>query len=254
MSPSWTKENIKNKIADTAIQKILLNYLEAKNNKPEEAFSPLGIEELNRNIELYNNGHKHKPILKVSKYESGNKFPIGKNGVKSKQFVENDANTNLFFMVYEYKNERQFVTVPLNVVIASQMDALSKGIHVTQWDIHLDTYLREISLKEQNLEYIVNEDWKFLFCLSPNSLVYLPSEEDVVRGEVLKVNSDRVYKMVSCSKKQCFFLLASVSDFILKGEEFSSSNKMEKAITGEMIKNTCIPLEIDKLGNIKLKK
>ncbi|MGL6022189.1 MAG: hypothetical protein ACRC0A_03685 [Chitinophagaceae bacterium] len=32
--------------------------------------------------------------------------------------------------------------------------------------------------------------------------------------------------------------------------EFSSRNKMEKSVTGEMIKEICIPIKVDRLGNI----
>ena len=32
--------------------------------------------------------------------------------------------------------------------------------------------------------------------------------------------------------------------------EFSSQNKMERALTGEMIKDVCIPIKIDRLGRI----
>jgi CRISPR-associated endonuclease Csn1 len=33
-------------------------------------------------------------------------------------------------------------------------------------------------------------------------------------------------------------------------EEFSTLNKMERAIDGRMIKETCIKIQIDRLGNI----
>src|SRR5690606_7220214 len=52
-------------ITDTGIQKILLNYLKAKGGNLEIAFSPEGIEEMNKNIALYNDGKNHQPILKV---------------------------------------------------------------------------------------------------------------------------------------------------------------------------------------------
>src|SRR5690606_809285 len=52
-------EKIIGSITDTGIQKILLNYLKAKGGKPELAFSPEGIEEMNQNIALYNDGKQH---------------------------------------------------------------------------------------------------------------------------------------------------------------------------------------------------
>lgn len=47
---SFTEKFIQGSVTDTGIQKILLNHLEAKGNKVEIAFSPEGIEEMNKNI------------------------------------------------------------------------------------------------------------------------------------------------------------------------------------------------------------
>ncbi len=84
-------------ITDTGIQKILLNYLKVKNNNPEVAFSPEGIEEMNKNIALYNDDKSHQPILKVRVFEQGSKFALGETGNKTTKFVEAAKGTNLFF-------------------------------------------------------------------------------------------------------------------------------------------------------------
>ena len=44
---------------------------------PDIAFSPDGIDNMNRNILELNGGKPHKPIYKVRHYESGNKYSIG---------------------------------------------------------------------------------------------------------------------------------------------------------------------------------
>ena len=44
------EKKIKESITDTGIQKILLNYLSAKGNNPEVAFTPEGIEEILRKV------------------------------------------------------------------------------------------------------------------------------------------------------------------------------------------------------------
>ena len=56
--------------------------------------------------------------------------------------------------------------------------------------------------------------------------------------------------MVSSSGNQCFFIKGNVANAIIDKNEFSALNKMERAITGEMIKEVCIPLKVDRLGNI----
>ena len=117
-------------ITDTGIQKILKAHLQAKDNNPELAFSADGIDEMNHNIVDLNGGKPHKPIYKVRRYESGNKYSIGQKGCKSQKFVEADKGTNLFFAVYtidkldkktgNVEKTRTFATVPLNIVIDCQ--------------------------------------------------------------------------------------------------------------------------------------
>lgn len=67
---------------------------------------------------------------------------------------------------------------------------------------------------------------------------------------ILPIQKDRIYKMVSCTGNQCFFIKSNVANTIIDKYEFSPLNKMERAITGEMIKETCIPIKTDRLGNI----
>ena len=47
-----------------------------------------------------------------------------------------------------------------------------------------------------------------------------------------------------------FFTKENVANSIVNKYEFSSANKMERALTGEMIKEVCIPIKVDRLGNI----
>ena len=56
--------------------------------------------------------------------------------------------------------------------------------------------------------------------------------------------------MVSCTGSQCFFIQHSVANVIVDKCEFYSLNKMERSIMGEMIKEICIPIKVDRLGNL----
>ena len=223
-------------ITDTGIQKILKAHLQAKDNNPELAFSADGIDEMNRNIVELNGGKPHKPIYKVRRYESGNKYSIGQTGCKAKKFVEADKGTNLFFAIFEnVEHKRSYFTIPLNVMIECQKQ------YGSQWRNHIEVYLKE---KEMVLPEV-----RLLFILSPNDLVYLPTEEDLKKG-INVIDKKRVYKMVSSSGNQCFFIGEKVAKAIVDKLEFTSLNKAERAITGEMIKETCIPVKVDRLGNI----
>lgn len=211
-------------ITDTGIQKILLNYLKAKGN-PELAFSPEGIEEMNQNISLYNDGKPHQPILKVRVFEQGSKFPLGETGNKTTKYVEAAKGTNLFFGVYENnQGKRSYNTIPLNLVIERQKQGLN-------------------SVPETN-----EKGHRLLFSLSPNDLVYVPIEGEVFDETNPDVN--RIYKIVSFSGSQMFCVRQDVATSIVYKLEFSSLNKMERTIDGIMIKEICIKLKVDRLGNI----
>lgn len=245
LDTSFDKKKIETSIADTGIQKILLAHLESKGGNPELAFSPDGIDEMNRNIKELNGGKNHQPILKVRVYEKADKFAVGTKGNKSKKFVEAAKGTNLFFAIYESIETdnnsgeevkvRSYATVPLNMVIDCQKEAGKN------WKEKIDSLLKE---KE-----MAPTDARLLFMLSPNDLVYLPTEEQIKNG-IDAIDRTRIYKFVSGSGPQAFFILYCVANTIVNKVEYSPLNKMERAITGEMIKETCIPLKVDRLGNI----
>lgn len=224
-------------ITDRGIQTILLAHLSRHNNDPKEAFSADGIEEMNRNIQELNGGHQHQPIKKVRVFEKSDmKFPVGQTGNKPAKFVEAAKGTNLFFAIYEHETlnkatgemerVRSFASIPLNIVI----DRLKQG----QTPVPKD---------EQETEPI--------FVLSPGDLVYLPTLQEQKNGiDAANLCKERIYKMVSCTYSVCLFLPFSVASMIKDGKEFEAQNKVQKAVSGEMIKQTCIPIKVDRLGRI----
>ena len=223
-------------ITDTGIQKILLNYLKFKKN-PELAFSPEGLEELNKNIMLYNDGKPHKPIYKVRIFEQGSKFPLGEVGNKATKYVEAAKGTNLYFGIYQGKDKRSFATIPLNEVIVRQKQGLS-------------------SVPEYN-----EKGDPLLFNLSPNDLVYVPIEgeiiEDIDFQNLSKEQKERIYKTVSFTGNECYFIKSNIASLIKNYDaktrigELESKNKLEVTICGRIrIKEVCIKLKVDRLGNI----
>ena len=245
LDTSFDKKTIEESIADSGIQKILLTHLEAKGDNPELAFSPDGIDEMNRNIVALNNGKFHQPIIKVRKYEKADKFAVGQNGNKSKKFVEAAKGTNLFFAIFVSEKEnketgetekiRSYLTIPLNTMIDCQKEYGKK------WKDNIEKFLKDKELVDQNV--------KLLFILSPNDLVYLPTNMDLKNG-IQNIDKKRIYKMVSATGNQCFFVDENVAKPIIDKLEFSLKNKIERANTGEIIKETCIPIKVDRLGNI----
>ena len=231
---SFDEKRIK-KITDTGIQKILLNYLKYKGS-PEIAFSPEGLEELNKNLSIYNDGKPHKPIYKVRIYEKGSgRFALGEKGRKYKKYVQGAP--NLYFGIYQGANKRSFATIPLNEVIERQKQGRP-------------------SIPEYN-----EKGDPLLFSLSPNDLVYVPLEgentEDIDFRNLSNEQKERIYKTVSFTRNECFFIKSSIASLIknydakTKIGELGSQNKLEVTICkGIRIKEVCIKLKVDRLGNI----
>jgi CRISPR-associated endonuclease Csn1 len=258
LNDSFDENRIINTVTDTGIQQILINHLNNCKGRLDEkgkeisastlAFSPEGIEEMNKNIVALNNGKPHQHILKLRTYElKGNKFNVGQTGNKNGKFVETAKGTNLFFAVYQdQNNKRNYETIPLNIVIERQKQKLP-------------------SVPETN----ANGD-KLLFHLSPNDLVYVLTEEDrnmVSIEKIFKGNEvKRIYKMVSCTAGECHFVPLSYAYPIITNE-CGTNNKNERmlqffnnedslipdnkgVLKPLIIKANCIKLKVDRLGEI----
>ena len=222
-------------ITDSGIRAILRAHLVAEGNNPVEAFSADGLERLNRNIQQLNDGKKHQPIKKVRVFEQANKFSIGATGQKATKFVEAAKGTNLFFVIYtNTKGERGYATVPLNIIIDLQKQ------YENNWKEHIAEKLKG---EDYNL---IPTCTKILYILSPGDLVYVPSE-GIAHNTI---DIQRIYKTISMTGVQFMCIQHQVASPIINKLEFTTSNKMERALTGEMIKDVCIPIQVDRLGNI----
>lgn len=231
------------KITDSGIRNILRKHLASYEGNAEEAFSPEGIEQMNKNIMILNNGKPHKPIYNVRRYESGEKFAIGQIGVKAKQFVEAYKGTMLYFVIYRSIingiEKRAYYTIPLQVVIACQKK------NYKNWKKELDLLLRE----QNNIKNTV----ELYAMLSPGDLVYMPTKEECATG-VTTMNKNNIYKVVSFNDTNCYFVPHFVAKPIIDSEEYTGKNKtpreglIEKA--DRLIKDYCIPLKINRLGEI----
>jgi len=249
-------------VTDTGIQKILLNHLvkfsEEKDGKtiehPELAFSPEGIDEMNKNVLELNSGKPHHPIIKVRTFKpKGNKFNVGNIGNKKQKFVEAAKGTNLFFAIYsDDKGNRSYETIQLNIVIERQKQGLTAA-----------------PLKDE-------KGSDLLFVLSPNDLVYMISVEDQLGSlkidykHLTKEQLDRIYRFTDSSETRANFIPNRVASLIFncKKEEQkrlnisypiqneyglgSPKSKNERSIDGLMGKEFCFKLTVDRLGNITL--
>lgn len=256
------------KITDTGIQKILSNYLLSKGNNREIAFSPEGIEEMNKNISKYNDGKYHQPIYKVRTYELSSRFPLGQTGNKRDKYVETADGTNMFFSVYETKDKkRMFDVVPLNEVIEHQKQQQAEN---TSKSNRTPIPIKK-TLENRNKHIEVD----FRFSLSPNDLVYVPTKDEqeninsIDFNNLRKEQANRIYRFTDGSDTTAKFVPVNIASVLFDfnkdrqrkiGVNFmpiqneigvgSQESKNQNAITGEQIKKECIKLKVDRLGNI----
>ena len=251
LDTSFDEKKIKSSVTDTGIQKILLTHLEkykgfkdekGKDISPEIlAFTPEAIEEMNKNIVELNKGVYHQPILKVRIFEKGSgRFVVGQKGNKINKYVEAAKGTNLFFAVYEDENKkRSYETIPLNIVIERQ---------------------------KQNLYSVPLENEKgskLLFDLSPNDLVYVPQEDEIIDGNFSLNNLDeeqikRIYKVEKTSGVECYFVRQDIAYLIKQYDaktkigELESQNKLQVTMTDDRMKiaDVCFKIKVNRLGII----
>ena len=232
-------------ITDSGIRKILINHIKTYEGGLQQAFTPEGIAYMNEHIVQLNDGKPHLPIYKARISEVANgAFPIGKRGNRAQKLVATAKNTNLFFAVYgDKEGNRSFDTISLRTAI--ELSKLKKAVAP---------------------EFDANGN-KLLFILSPNDLVYVLLPGETVESiDQYNLDLRRVYKMVSAVKAkqiQCFFIPYKVAIPIHKGVEYNAANKIElikKEDVSELgnssvnIKQSCIPLKVDRLGNYYLSK
>jgi CRISPR-associated endonuclease Csn1 len=244
-----------NSITDLNIQNILNKHLERYKGRFNEkgeviapeilAFSPEGIEEMNSNIIELNEWKFHHPIFKARIFEIGNRFPLGQKGNKKSKFVESAQGTNLYYGIYlNSKGVRGFEVIPLNVVIERQKQGLSAVPNVNEKGEMLHSFL------------------------SPNDLVYIPSKEELVNGNKIdfkNLKADQLKRIYSVNdfSTTCYFSPHSLAKNIAPKEVDLSFNFNKNKLTGsydmktasyegDQIKDICIKLNVDRLGNVSL--
>jgi len=208
---------------------LLKKHLDAYGGKPAEAFESEGLEELTK----MNGG---KPIKKITTAKTmGN--PIEMYG----KIFTVDEGCNVYFVIYEDKNGKRKYAIP------QILDVIERKIN------HLPVFDEKPDCKT--------------FVLKVGDLVYVPTPEELEHphhiqkikwnGEDKKSVFERIYIVRKFTGTSCYFLPHNVATLIknydkdLGKGEFGSQNLSEKTIDGvTTIKEYCIPIEVDRLGNI----
>ncbi|MFZ4591184.1 MAG: type II CRISPR RNA-guided endonuclease Cas9 [Ignavibacteria bacterium] len=208
---------------------LLKKHLDEYDGNSKEAFEGEGLENLFKKA--------GRPIKKVTRYEKKKEDDKFKG-----KYVETDKGGIVYFVMYE--NSEGIRSEMFSVSVHQAIEKIIQG--------------KEITEEKEGYKKIV---------LSPNDLVYMPTEEELEKKAIdwnNKVNIfKRTYKMVSSTGKQCFFVPHFVSKSLdTNGKELGANNKAEKpwyilepneefkAWDDNLIKKSCIKMNIDKLGNI----
>lgn len=91
--------------------------------------------------------------------------------------------------------------------------------------------------------------YSLIFTLSPADLVYVPNNEEIITQH-FDYKPNKIYKVVSLDGENPNFILASIATMIVDKQEFTRHNKTSRSLDDRLIKNICIPIKVDRLGNI----
>lgn len=229
---------------NNAFNNLFLRHINEYKNDPKEAFSAEGLDKLNE--KAIADPKIGKPIKSITRLDGTVEDEDMFNGAS----FETDKGAMAYFIMYENQKtkEREYPAPWPSIPTHKVIEKIVQGISISETREGFDTII-----------------------LSPGDLVYVPSKEEsekiktgtkiekAIPWEDRKYLKERIYKIVSFSKKDLLCVKANISDPIIptnikekiKGEidwHNKSTTTMESDIT---IKDVCIKLKVDRLGNIK---
>lgn len=222
---------------------LFLSHILEYNNNPKEAFSVEGLDLLNKKAK--ENKSIGKEIKSVTRLDGKVDLEDMFNG----GYYETDKGAMAYFIIYENektKERNDFISIPTHKAI--------------------EKIIQDKPIADDR------EGYKKII-LSPGDLVYVPTKEEQEKikagieiSEIIDFNNKkyigkRIYKVVSFTDKDLLCILFNVAKPIIptniknsiKGE-IDWHNKSPKTMEIEdntIIKDVCIKLKVDRLGNIK---
>jgi CRISPR-associated endonuclease Csn1 len=233
------------KIGKSVLGNLLHEHLDSDYSKnemgnadPAKAFSNEGLEILAKKA--------GRPITKVTIYEK--KDESSKFG---KQYVEVDSGSNVYFVMYENKQTKERTDFR-SIATHKAIEKIVKG--------------EPIAEDKNGYDKII---------LSPGDLVYVPTDEEREGTKKIDWNNRKeitksIYKMTDTTQGKCMFVPHRISSAIIDDTEIGTGNKSQRAWNGKveympdskgklkredsgtMIKDVCIKLNIDRIGNVSM--
>jgi CRISPR-associated endonuclease Csn1 len=247
--PYFSEDEKKN----SALNNLFLKHIKEYNNNPKEAFNAEGIEILNE--KAIADSKISKPIRSVTRLDG----KVDEEDMYKGGFYETDKGANAYFIMYENQKTKireGFFSVAVHKAIERLNDTMKPGI----------------ADKRAGYDIII---------ISPGDLVYVPTKEeqgkikagisayDAINWKNSCHISNSIYKMIKSTEGECHFApYRYVNNIPIIDSEFGANNCSEKAWDGEIIykennkgkltrtdngtriKDVCIKLKVDRLGNI----
>ena len=247
------------RMIDTSMKEKIISHID-KMGGIREAFTDTGIKTFNKMLEeeffVSNPGKKFKPITSIKLVPSKDSatqeeeelslLPLQRKSSYNKSLLVSTG-SNYAFAVLERDGERQFDEISFFDATRLVNEKFKQG----EKDIH--------QIMKKHFEN-KNEGTSLLFLLKQNEMVYLPAENEKV--PIKREDNDyenfwndkterskNVYTVVKFSGKQIYFLKHDIATPMINKIEFGSQNCYEKR-NNISIKDYCIKLKVDRLGNI----
>jgi CRISPR-associated endonuclease Csn1 len=225
----------------------------------KEAFSKEGITVFNKHLEEIfvqnNSGKKFKKItaikLKATETENEEEVDLSllplvrKSSYNSKLMVS--TGSNYAFAILEKENKRHFDEISFFDATNIVNNAFKNG------NKNIASIIQKHFEKE-------NPESKLLFLLKQDEIIYLPPKDETVILDSSnpkynefwndKLNrAKNIYTVVKFSKGNIYFLKHDIANPIINKIEFGTQDCYTQ-VNGVSIKDYCIKLNIDRLGNI----
>lgn len=247
------------RMIDTKMKEKIISHID-KMGGHKEAFTEAGIKILNKALEeefaISNPSKKYKLLTAIKLIPSKDStvqndeelslLPLERKSSYNKNLLVSTG-SNYAFAILEKNGERQFDEISFFDATRLVNEKFKKG---------------EKDIFQIMKKYFENKntDASLLFLLKQNDMVYLPIENENISlnaGEVdperfwnnKRERSKNIYTVIKFSGKQIYFLKHDIATPMINKVEFGSQNCYEK-INGVSIKEFCIKLKIDRLGNI----
>lgn len=237
-----------NRMIDENLKNRIISHIDLYGGENKLAFSKEGISIFNK--------ENDKPIkaikLKSTESEIDEEIDLSLLQLERKSSYNNKlmvaTGSNYAFAILEKEGNRHYDEISFFDAANIANKALKEGVKNIN-----DVLKKHFENK--------NSDSKFLFLLKQNDMIYLPSSSESVILD--KSNSDynkywqdkpnrvnNIYTVVKFSGKRIYFLKHDIAYPLVNKIEFGSQNCYEK-VNGVSIKEYCIKLKVDRLGNIK---